>query len=124
MVLAVNLIKTNMIMLLMVRVPLSLMVDKAPPRRTINKKSLKSLKSKPISEGTWLAELLKLNTDFRLLMANSMRTAMVLTMATTSNKSKLNKSSVRFSNNSVTSTTSPSQWVSTSLNSNGRKRCN
>ena len=124
MVPAVNLIKTNMIMLLMVRVPLSLMVDKAPPRRTINKRSLKLLKSKPISEGTWLAELSKLNTDFRLLMANSMRTAMVLTMATTSNKSKLNKSSVRFSNNSVTSTTSPSPWVSTSLNSNGRKRCN
>jgi hypothetical protein len=24
----------------------------------------------------------------------------------------------------VTSTTSPSPWVSTSLNSNGRKRCN
>lgn len=119
MVLAVNLIKTNMIMPLMVRALLSLkelqlLMDSMKTRQSFN--------SKLISEATWPAELSKLNTDFKHTLTNTTQT--ITTMATMNNKSKPNRSSVRFSNNSVTSTTSLSQWALTSLTSSGRKKCN
>ena len=118
MVLAVNLIKTNMIMPLMVRALLSLkelqlLMDSMKTRQSFN--------SKLISEATWPAELSKLNTDFKHTLTNTTR---MMTMATMNNKSKPNRSSVRFSNNSVTSTTSLSLWALTSLTSSGRKKCN